>query len=438
MTKLRISNIGPVKNIELKLNRVNVLIGPQSCGKSTVAKILSFCHWMEKDSIIRQSIEHIDNEYIDQKLIKYYNISDYFNSESEFHYEGSALTADYSNKQIEVRINDNFSKELLSKNAYIPSERNVIGIPGIFSTKMPPNYLLEFIDDWQQIRNKYTGDNKLSLLNLGGSYFFDSADGADMVKTEDGKKIHFSQASSGLQSATPLCVSLDYLTQWIYSHEEDSSAELRQIRRNSSLEKALTELKNSDSKLFSELSNLGLKADDVIRHIYDMSNVPETENDYKLPEAELWMIKLLAKVMATDRRLAHSDHSNIVIEEPEQNLFPETQVQLLYYILSKINHKRDNLLITTHSPYILYALNNCMLAMRASDTVESGIISDTTGMPEKAFIQSDDVSVWELDKGSIRGLKPIQDETGLIRGNYFDRVMQNVMADFHNLLTLAE
>ena len=42
MAHLSIQNIGPVKAIDIELNRVTVFMGPQSSGKSTIAKIISF------------------------------------------------------------------------------------------------------------------------------------------------------------------------------------------------------------------------------------------------------------------------------------------------------------------------------------------------------------------------------------------------------------
>ena len=48
MKHLIIRNIGPVKEADLELKRFNFIIGPQSSGKSTVAKILSTCEWIEK------------------------------------------------------------------------------------------------------------------------------------------------------------------------------------------------------------------------------------------------------------------------------------------------------------------------------------------------------------------------------------------------------
>ena len=48
MTKLIIKNVGPIKEVDIELNRLNVFIGPQSSGKSTIAKMISFCLWIEK------------------------------------------------------------------------------------------------------------------------------------------------------------------------------------------------------------------------------------------------------------------------------------------------------------------------------------------------------------------------------------------------------
>ena len=46
--KLIIDNIGPIKHVELDLKRVNVIIGPQSAGKSCILKIAFFCAYAEK------------------------------------------------------------------------------------------------------------------------------------------------------------------------------------------------------------------------------------------------------------------------------------------------------------------------------------------------------------------------------------------------------
>ncbi|MBK9353994.1 MAG: ATP-binding protein [Bacteroidetes bacterium] len=58
-----------------------------------------------------------------------------------------------------------------------------------------------------------------------------------------------------------------------------------------------------------------------------------------------------------------------IIEEPELNLFPTAQKDLIYHLINIINNsysKEQNtshdLVMTTHSPYILASLNNLLLA----------------------------------------------------------------------------
>ena len=147
--------------------------------------------------------------------------------------------------------------------------------------------------------------------------------------------------------------------------------------------------------------------------------------------------------LSLNERLIGSHFSNIIIEEPELNLFPKTQTKLVYDILKFIQKDRDNIVITTHSPYILYALNNCMQAWLANrgnpETIES--LQSELSFNKESFIDPEVVSVWELEKGVFKnyGNKAngtIQDENGLIRKNYFDAVMQNVMADFSTLSSL--
>ena len=45
MPVLTIRNVGPIKEVkDISLNKVNVFMGLQSSGKSTIAKIISFFH----------------------------------------------------------------------------------------------------------------------------------------------------------------------------------------------------------------------------------------------------------------------------------------------------------------------------------------------------------------------------------------------------------
>ena len=431
MVHLSINNIGPIKNIDIKLNQFNVFIGPQSSGKSTIAKIISFCQWLEKDCIVRQQSSHIIKSFVKEKFIEYHNISSYIYDDSSFHYSGNVLDIIYSDRELKVTAKDSITDVKVSKNAYIPSERNVVAVPGIFSTKMPENYLASFLDDWQQIRAKFGAGDKVDIINLGESYFFDDTSKADMLEMHNGKSLPLSQASSGLQSVTPLCVYIAYITEWIYSHVEDRSSDERKRIWDSAVAKTIHDKTELPLNLIYDERETTGQLRDSFRKLSDrLQNATFTEDQE--------IDSILKRIKVLSEALGKPSFSNIVIEEPELNLFPATQVDLMYYILSKVDHTRDNMVITTHSPYILYAINNCILANIVKGNMDEEDISDLD-VPESAWADGGKISVWELRDGYIQNQEnetnlTIQDKDGLIRGNYFDRVMHNIMADFNNLL----
>ena len=58
MATLRIQHIGPIVEVCVELNKVNVFIGPQSSGKSTINKVACFCTWVEKQVALDQSFDY--------------------------------------------------------------------------------------------------------------------------------------------------------------------------------------------------------------------------------------------------------------------------------------------------------------------------------------------------------------------------------------------
>ena len=416
MAHLKIKNIGPIKDIDIELAQVNVFIGPQSSGKSTIAKIISFCQWLEKDLVIRQGLEHVDKDMMVKVLIKYHNMADYFTAQSEFHYRGNAICLDYSQNKVEIARREGFEDAKVSKNIYIPAERNVIALPGIASLNWPQFYLRNFLFDWLNIRTKFGRDEAIRLRNLGVSYYYRESDRENILVLSEGQEIHLDQASSGLQSATPLYVLLDYVTRWIYRNDDDISYEKQQKIKEGNARRLRSE-KESYEKLMKALEEAARRGESATALLRKFNRLKEA---------------------------GKAQFSNIVIEEPEQNLFPQTQAGLTYDILGMIDHDRDTLVVTTHSPFILYALNNCMLAWTVRDAIKE---EDAEAEPldldfnQSAWMDPSKVAVWELRDGHVENYDgernaTIQGPDGLIRGNYFDRVMSNIMSDFNSLFIL--
>ena len=82
MERIIINNIGPIRQADFEINKVNVFIGPQSSGKSTIAKIVSFCQWLEKYIIINQGAETIDRDFFKNQLLSFHGFNKFFKENS--------------------------------------------------------------------------------------------------------------------------------------------------------------------------------------------------------------------------------------------------------------------------------------------------------------------------------------------------------------------
>ena len=422
MARLTIKNIGPVSSVKMNLRAVNVLMGPQGCGKSTIAKIISFCCWLEKDCLIHLSTEYVDKEYVNSHLIEFYRMKSYFWRDSFIDYEGTAISFRYEKGNVSVNKTERFLESAVGKVSYIPAERNVILLPNIGQIPLNMDYLQSYIFDWLALRGRFDGENAIGLLDMDAEYYYDDTQKRDLIRLDGRNNIFLTEASSGIQSATPLYASMKYLTDVIYRIKESVSFE-RQRLIESSVNSVQADVINSiqkeqEAKEKQELSNgLGLY------NIIDGSAID-------------------ARLEAIKDNISRTHFARVIMEEPELSIFPRSQVAMVRDFLMMLDTERDMLVLTTHSPYVLYALNNFMLGWLAKENMEEEG-EDRLLAQADAFVDPKSVSVWEIkdgqflpDKNSENGT--IQDANGLIRGNYFDRVMKEVMGDFSAFLGYYE
>ena len=95
MQRLIVHNVGPIKVADIGLKKVNVFIGPQSSGKSTIAKIISFCTWLEKNKHEMGETYLFSNKVID-KMVGYHRMEGYLSEESRIFYQGDNFAFAYN------------------------------------------------------------------------------------------------------------------------------------------------------------------------------------------------------------------------------------------------------------------------------------------------------------------------------------------------------
>ena len=168
-----------------------------------------------------------------------------------------------------------------------------------------------------------------------------------------------------------------------------------------------------------------------------ISVIGEVEKHLSLEECSSGIQSALPMLMITEFAREERCFDSYVVEEPEQNLFPTNQREVLNRLIAIANSDECSyMVITTHSPYLLSALNVSMLAnkIRSVDISKKEEEVDSIVLPQFQ-IDSTNVSVFSL--GGTDYCEPIKDEkTGLVSVNYLDVVSDSIGADFNKLYQL--
>ena len=369
MASLHIKNFGPISDsTKIALTPLMVLIGRQSSGKSTFMKILCFCRWVEKK--IMASTDDVMNQYTHynrfiKDLKSFYRLNDeYFKVDTELIYDGDVISIEYKgingNAKI-VRKKSFAEKRYNSKLCYIPAERNLVSaIQNVDKTYRATgrDVLFNFIYEWDEAKEPYTKENPFKLAATGG-FSYVNMFGADVLMREDGSETPAFYASSGMQSVMPMDVMVNYITDCV-----GKDAPLSMRERN---------------------------------------EISETDNGYAC------------------RRLFYQS-AQLFIEEPEQNLYPESQKLVIMSIVRSLKKaqakgsEQSLALVTTHSPYIMSVVN---VLLAAAIVAEKGL--NQKGIDEDCILPSSSISGYFIDENGVFQ-NILDNEVPMLNGNDLDGV----------------
>jgi energy-coupling factor transporter ATP-binding protein EcfA2 len=389
MSKIKIKNFGPIKEgyqendgwIDIK--KVTVFIGNQGSGKSTVAKVFSTLSWIEKamvKGILRQDELSQYNRF--SKHLAYQRIEKYIQKDTIIEYSGKAFSFSYNGEFSASKSTSNGYQ--LPKIMYAPAERNFLSVvdrPD--KLKNLPSTLYTFNDEYDTAKNLFADGLKLPINDA--LFEYDKLNKlAHIVGVDKSYKLRLSEASSGFQSTVPLYLVTKYLSDSLTTEEDPSIKEIS-LEEQKKLEREM--------KLILE----------------DKQITPEIRQVY------------LRQLSARRKPVCLFN----IVEEPEQNLFPESQRNVLNELLRYANTTDGNrLIITTHSPYLInflsIAIQGAYLLKKIKENpdnvIDSGVIYNLTDktledrlneiVPLNSVVLAEDVVIYELDEvnGTIRKL----------------------------------
>lgn len=180
-------------------------------------------------------------------------------------------------------------------------------------------------------------------------------------------------------------------------------------------------------------------------HAHKMSS-----DETKRFEAEVANIWNIPNLTDEQRRIALSTLSarfnksafiNIV-EEPEQNLYPESQWMIMKQLLAFNNSLDANrLVVTTHSPYLINSLTIAVKTgmLSAYRNIPDGVRERLNAVyPIEATIQPDDIAIYEFNESD--GTVTVLDTYHALPSddNFLNRMLDKTNNDFADLLEIQQ
>jgi hypothetical protein len=387
MATIHIKNVGPLKDTgEIALNRLMLVVGKQSSGKSTFMKVLCHCRWVEKTLMVdddSSATDYSKGKMFLESLKTFHRFNpDFFSSDSYIKYEGDYITIEQNGDEADAVIirKDNFEdRRYNTKLCFIPSERNLISAVKNLDRSYKASeldVLLNYLLEWDEVKDYYSTKNALRLSVAHNIQYYNDG-GADFIYlSQNGKKLPVFYASSGVQSAMPIEVMID---------------------RNCAVVGERASISKHDW-----------------RHIFD----------------EMKDSNLEQNAISNKASKAYYQSVQFFIEEPEQNLFPESQKDLILNIVKHLvsanrneNAKQNSMVVmTTHSPYILSVINVLLAEAKLYNMHSEKYIEGVDDFVNYAcFMMPENYSAYYInDNGTFENL--IDSELPMISGLQLDGV----------------
>ena len=211
----------------------------------------------------------------------------------------------------------------------------------------------------------------------------------------------------------------------------------RQINNNIQIPKHLLNSGQDYEKAINTIKELPLNIiDKKIRYSREGQNsyiYHNQEDKVNLLESASGLQSIIPILLLVEysKTLKEKYNFNFVVEEPELNLYPKAQHELNKYLVKNCLLERKNLIITTHSPFILASINNLLLAYDKGQKFPkevNKIIKKESWLNPKNFI------AYELKNGKAK--KIMNDKLGQIAENMIDSVSDTFADEFDKLLDL--
>ncbi|MHC5611798.1 MAG: AAA family ATPase [Nostoc sp.] len=433
MQRIFIENFGPINRFEADVKDVMLLIGPQASGKSTLSKSI-FLFKSIKDELSKFILD-VNNDQLKQPINEFSKylrkrFVDCFGTTK--HMQPFTLKYYYSNEK-EMTISLNLQGYVdVNFNSSIKDDMNVI-------FKSVRNYN----ERVSRSQTRYVTLDETLEIDLEKILYLKS------IKSHIDDLFEDTRATVFIPSGRSLISTLADQLQDIQPYSLDffmKSFVERINRLKLSFRDTLNLLIEERESLSSEEANLNevKYATSIIRKILrgeyrfepDGERIYLNDKEYvKLQYASsgqqesVWILLLIFKYILDGTSVF------IVFEEPEAHLYPETQSDIVELIGLLANINNNQIVVTTHSPYILSSFNNLLYAYQIGSNkvgIEKEAVESIVN--RNIWIDPNRTSAYFVSENDCESI--FDEELKLIKAEKIDSASSIINNKFNNLFNL--
>ncbi len=408
---ITIENFGGIKFIEFEFKPINILIGPQASGKSVTVKLSYFFKTFFSE-IFRSITNNETKRQLDSRQKdRFYN---YFPKESwpkgsfKIKYQLNN-TSIYVTKSGDSSLHFDYSvdlKKIINKGRsfYKEEEKKLKLEPRMSSYKLSRNTRTRFNECLKSEISSIAAYNQF-FVPAGRSFFANIQSSIFSFLSEN-------------RSLDPFLIEFGSFYESFKRYSLDVRNE--KLKKNDAL---ISEILNGDY--------LREKEKDFLVHRdsrkVNLSNASSGQQE-TLP---------LVLVLNTIASIGFAEGgATLYIEEPEAHLFPTAQKRIVQLLARTFNTIDSNfqIIVTTHSPYILSSFNNLIEAGKIIEEHPQSSTKVHKIVQKEEVIKPADLIAYSVNKGEKMVL--IDKETKLISQNILDSVSDEISLEFGKLLDI--
>lgn len=438
MKRVRIENFGAVKNAIVDIDKnIQVFIGAQASGKSTICKVVYFCKKI-RDYLLdflmdtEQFTRNHPNEYYNN-LLKFLTRKFMGCFGTTKHMQRFIIRYEFGMHNIQIKLNE----DGFVRFSFSPALKDAIN-KVIYDTAslVEESSRITYGDELFSVLEKVSTLNmmKVQLKKLICDVFYDDM---DIIYIPAGRSLlaSMSEQLHGL-SITEMDLTMQEFINLISTTKNKFGNKIPEMVINYT-KTVKGQINNSATDFAYKLVKQILKADytsenDGEKIYFDDNHWVKLMFGSSGQQEALWILMIAFAVILEKKK------SFIVIEEPEAHLFPMAQKEIINLISLLVNTTDSQVIITTHSPYILTSLNILLYSGRIENSKR--IQSEIAVVPRSIRLTGDKFDAYAIENRNEENkflMKSLMDrDTGLIDTFYIDSVSEITNEDLEKLIEL--